>query len=130
MSNMVYMQLCVILDEPDEHSFNSQLECFIRKLYEKGEISFAHYFEEDWVPVREEWSKCHRVGAEINTNMFLESFHRFLNTGLSENNLQEKGDIPIPTSSGDLPFTAGLPCTGRKRYRFGNSGRFFPMTCL
>ena len=44
-------------------------------------IEFGKYFESEWMKIPEQWAKCHRHGLEINTNMYLEWFHKALKYG-------------------------------------------------
>ncbi len=43
-----------------------------------GTQDFAEYFDKFWVQHKESWGYCYRVGEGINTNMFVEAFHRVL----------------------------------------------------
>jgi hypothetical protein len=37
---------------------------------------FHDYFKQDWLPNKVNWAYCYRIGLGINTNMFVEAFHR------------------------------------------------------
>ena len=39
---------------------------------------FAEYFKSTYCSHIEQWAMCYRVGTPMNTNMFLEAFHRVL----------------------------------------------------
>ena len=39
-------------------------------------VSFKKYFEWEWAPRKEQWAYCFRVGLGINTNEFVEAFHK------------------------------------------------------
>lgn len=38
--------------------------------------TFGQYFEKEWIGRKEQWAYCHRIKFSINTNMFVEAFHR------------------------------------------------------
>lgn len=65
------------MEETEEAPFVAKLQQF---------MSFTHdsypavneYFKKEYVPKVDQWASCYRVGTVVNTNMFLESFHRLL----------------------------------------------------
>ena len=73
----IYHQLCVLLQERVESEFFvrlQQLMSFLNNQYEE----FYKYFDTQYVPKVKEWATCYRVETIVNTNMFVESFHRLL----------------------------------------------------
>ena len=44
----------------------------------KDQLAFLTYFQNEYVPHIEEWAYAYRHGAEIHTNMYVETFHRVL----------------------------------------------------
>ena len=44
----------------------------------KDQSAFLTYFQNEYVPHIEEWAYAYRHGAEINTNMYVETFHHVL----------------------------------------------------
>lgn len=59
--------------------FNIMLSRFIENLDEDPKTEdFGKYFKNEWFPIKEQWAKCYRIGSGINTNMFVESFHKTL----------------------------------------------------
>ena len=38
--------------------------------------SFGQYFDTYWISRKEKWAYCYRAGLGINTNMYVEAFHR------------------------------------------------------
>jgi len=44
-------------------------------LYTKT-ASFKKYFEQEWAPRKEQWAYCFKADLGINTNMFVEPFHK------------------------------------------------------
>ena len=65
-----------VLQQTNETLFDECLQGFLNRLslYTKT-ASFKTYFERDWVPCKQQWAYCFRVGLGINTNMFVEAFH-------------------------------------------------------
>lgn len=59
-----------------EAEFDEKLENFLSRLDGKNTESFKKYFVRTYVHTRRQWGYCFRVGDSINTNMFVESFHR------------------------------------------------------
>lgn len=39
---------------------------------------FAKYFVTHYAPNKEQWAACYRTDAFVNTNMYVEAFHRVL----------------------------------------------------
>jgi hypothetical protein len=73
----IYKMLRTILEQPDEKSFDEHLNIFTSKISEVDNAAeFLKYFNHDWVPRRRNWAYYHRAGLGINTNMFVEAFHR------------------------------------------------------
>ena len=73
----IYHQLRVLLMEGDESKFRFFLQQFISSL-DMNEKRFCKYFKEHYCNRFEQWASCFRSGTIVNTNMFLESFHRTL----------------------------------------------------
>ena len=75
----VYHNLRVLLEETDPHKF----EVMLHKTIENWETSpdtttFAGYFVKHYATRKEEWAACYRLDAPVNTNMYVEAFHRVL----------------------------------------------------
>ena len=60
----------------NEAEFDEKLENFLSRLDGKETKSFKKYFVRTYLHTRRQWGYCYRVGDCINTNMFVESFHR------------------------------------------------------
>ena len=73
----VYHKLCVLLQERDEGKFLVDLQKLMSYLNEEYEDFYA-YFNMQYVPRVKQWATCYRIGTLVNTNMFVESFHRVL----------------------------------------------------
>ncbi|CAH3020775.1 unnamed protein product [Porites evermanni] len=73
----VYKMFRTVLEQTSETLFEESLRGFIRRLSLPSKTaSFRKYFEQEWVSRKQEWAYCLRVGLGINTNMFVEAFHK------------------------------------------------------
>ena len=70
----IYYHLRVLLEEKDIARLRILLQQFLSFLY-KDQSAFLAYFQNEYVPHIEEWAYAYRHGAEINTNMYVETFH-------------------------------------------------------
>ena len=87
----IYHQLRVLLQERVESEFFvrlQQLMSFLNNQYEE----FYKYFDTQYVPKVKEWVTCYRVGTIVNTNMFVESFHRLLKVVYMNNKQNRRVD--------------------------------------
>ena len=75
--NDIYHQLRMLLMENEEATFRQLLQQFISFL-DASEKTFSKYFKEHYCHRLSEWVSYCRIGSVVNTNMFLESFHRTL----------------------------------------------------
>ena len=75
--NEIYHQLRMLLMENEEATFRQLLQQFISFL-DASEKAFSKYFKEHYCHRLSEWASYCRIGSVVNTNMFLESFHRTL----------------------------------------------------
>lgn len=77
MESQVYKMLRTILEQPDEKTFDDHSKIMIEKTSENEKTTeFLRYYTHDWLPKRRHWAYYHRAGLGINTNMFVEAFHR------------------------------------------------------
>ena len=68
--------LRVALEQTDKNKFQHYLDDLVLHLRaSQGTKKFADYFETFWVPCKEQWAYCYRIGDGINTNMYVEAFH-------------------------------------------------------
>lgn len=66
-----------VLEQTDETLFDDCLRGFLKRLsLSTKTASFKKYFEREWASRKEQWAYCFRVGLGINTNMFVEAFHK------------------------------------------------------
>ena len=73
----VYHHLRTLLTELQPDKFRSLLQKFVSFL-SNCHPQFCSYFQRNYTPRVEEWATCYRIGKFVNTNMYLESFHRVL----------------------------------------------------
>ena len=73
----IYHYLCVLLQEHKEPNFRTLLQALLTHLHNTHE-KFYNYFNSTYCSRLEEWAVCYRKGCTVNTNMFVESFHRVL----------------------------------------------------
>lgn len=72
----VYKMFRTVLEQTNETLFDECLQGFLNRVSLSAKTaSFKTYFERDWVPRKQQWAYCFRVGLGINTNMFVEAFH-------------------------------------------------------
>ena len=77
ISKAIYLFLRTVLEITDKEEFETVLQQFCEYLQNDADlVAFAEYFESEYVPKKEQWAYCYRRGDGINTNMFVESFHR------------------------------------------------------
>ena len=73
----VYHQLRVLMMEKNKAKFTTLLTKFL-SMNISNSPDFAEYFKSTYCSHIEQWAMCYRVGTPMNTNMFLEAFHRVL----------------------------------------------------
>ena len=73
------LNLWLLLEESDPKSFHAMLKNTITQLDDSpATCKFAEYFKAEYVKRPDQWAACYRKGCNINTNMYVESFHRLL----------------------------------------------------
>ena len=76
---LVYHNLRLLLEESDPKSFHAMQKNTITQLGDSpATCKFAEYFKAEYVKRPDQWAACYRKGSNINTNMYVESFHRLL----------------------------------------------------
>ena len=73
----LYHHLRVLLMESEEGTFRVLLQQFV-SLLDREENRFYVYFKDNYCNRLEQWASCFRVGTVVNTNMYVEFFHRLL----------------------------------------------------
>ena len=75
----VYHNLRVLLEEPNKSKFQQLLdETITQLLNSKATERFGKYFSSHYASTKEQWAACYRADASVNTNMYVEAFHRVL----------------------------------------------------
>ena len=75
----VYHNLRVLMEEPDKDGFEELLQETVEQLKATDETDeFEKYFTKFYLSRKEQWAACYRTGSGINTNMYVESFHRLI----------------------------------------------------
>lgn len=73
----VYKRVRIVLEESNKIVFEDRLKTLETHLSQANSTrSFSEYFKTYWVTYKERWGYCYRVGYGINTNMYVEAFHR------------------------------------------------------
>ena len=73
----MYHHLQLLQSQRDITEFQLLLQKFLTLLLTKSH-SFYEYFCTNYASRAQEWATCYRVGSPVNTNMFVEAFHRVL----------------------------------------------------
>ena len=94
----VYHNLRVLLEETDSNTFESLLKATMEQLQTNSVTqTFGAYFSQYYVQNMAEWAKWYRRNAAINTNMYVESFHRVLKHAYLKRKVNKRVDKCIHT---------------------------------
>lgn len=75
----VYHNLRLLLEETDQKQFEVLLKHTLKEFKKSSTtVNFGKYFETHYASKKEQWAACYRRDAFINTNMYVEAFHRVL----------------------------------------------------
>ena len=75
----VYHNLRVLLEETDCHKFELLLDQTIEEFTKSSTTAnFGKYFQTHYANTKEQWATCYRKDAFVNTNMYVEAFHKVL----------------------------------------------------
>ncbi len=67
------------MDETDETKFEDMLQKAIEQMLNSDNSrEFGEYFETYYSKRKAQWASCYRKSSGINTNMYVESFHKVL----------------------------------------------------
>ena len=73
----VYKMLRMVLEQTNTNLFQDCVNALLLDLSsDVKKKDFHDYFKEQWLSNKEHWAFCYRLGLGINTNMFVEAFHR------------------------------------------------------
>lgn len=90
----VYKMLRTVLEETSETTFSDLLAKVLNQLQSCDQTAAFHqYFVSEWVPKVQEWAFCHRLALGINTNMYVEAFHRTLEHNYLKGKFNKRVDI-------------------------------------
>ena len=79
LSQTIYHNLRVLLEETNEEKFEHLLKDTQTQLAKSPAASkFSDYFIKYYIPRKCQWAVCYRKGSRLNTNMYVEAFHRVL----------------------------------------------------
>ena len=79
LAQTIYHNLRVLLEETDEDKFEHLLKETQKQLAKSPTTSeFSDYFTKYYIPRKCQWAACYRKGSQLNTNMYVEAFHRLL----------------------------------------------------
>jgi hypothetical protein len=73
----LYLHLRVLLGELEISAFYVLLQKFMSLLV-STQADFSDYFQRTYIPRITQWASCYRKCLHINTNMYVEAFHRVL----------------------------------------------------
>ena len=90
----LYMYLRTLLLEVDVGRFRAMLQQFM-SMIATSEPDFCNYFQRTYSTRADQWATCHRIGMFVNTNMYLESFHRLLKFVYLEGKVNKRLDYLI-----------------------------------
>jgi hypothetical protein len=77
--NAKSITLRTLLIETSPETFEVMLNAFVQQIQYSNETQeFADYFRKYYLERKHQWAFCYRKNAGINTNMYLEGFHRVL----------------------------------------------------
>ncbi len=90
--------LRVLLEEVDIQKFEILLEQTLKNLKKSSSTSdFAYYFDTYYVKRKEQWATCYRKESFINTNMYVEAFHKVLKYVYLKGKVNKRLDVCIWT---------------------------------
>lgn len=90
----VYKMLRTVLEETSETTFSDLLAKVLNQLQSCDQTAAFHqYFVSEWVPKVQEWAFCHRLTLGINTNMYVEAFHRTFKHNYLKGKFNKRVDI-------------------------------------
>ena len=95
----VYCYLCAMLQAKSENDFLKYKDAFVSK-FQPINPGFLKYLADRYFSRPEKWSLCFRKGTEyanVNTNMFVESFHNLLKTIYFSGKRNRRIDVLLDT---------------------------------
>ena len=92
----IYHNLRVLLMATDDREFRISPQQFMSAV-DTSEKRFSKYFTVHYCNRVEQWASCFRVKTIINTNMFLEAFHRTLKVVYMQQKQNRRVDFLLHT---------------------------------
>ena len=118
----VYKMLRIVLQQTQEAMFKDCLDGLLQRLKTGSKCAeFYAYFSKEWVHRKEQWAYCYRCGLQINTNMFVEAFHRVFKRLYLKGKVNKRVDnclVNLMKYSRDMGFDRLIKMTkGKLTYR-------------
>ena len=92
----IYHQLRVLLTETEVSHFRVLLQGFLTYI-EKHHYDLFIYFSTHYCKRVEQWASCYRQHTAVNTNMFVEAFHRVLKMVYLHHKRNRRVDVLLVT---------------------------------
>jgi hypothetical protein len=90
----VYKMLRMVLEQTNTSLFQDCVDALLLDLSsDKKKKDFRDYFKQEWLPNKEHWAFCYRLGLGINTNMFVEAFHRVFKRNYLGGKVNKRVDV-------------------------------------
>lgn len=93
----IYHHLRTLLECNNIPDFQVLMQNFVSWLIDQGYTDFCNYFQTYYCKRVIEWAFCYRGGSPLNTNMFVESFHRLLKVVYLQNKQNRRVDRLLNT---------------------------------
>ena len=89
----MYRLFRTVLEQTNESLFDECRRALLHRLSLSYKTAAFHkYCGRDWVHRKHQWAYCFRSGLGINTNMFVEAFHRVLKYGYLKGKVNKRLD--------------------------------------
>ena len=90
----VYKMLRMVLEQTNTSLFQDCVDALLLDLSsDKKKKDFHDYFKQEWLANKEHWAFCYRLGLGINTNMFVEAFHRVFKRNYLGGKVNKRVDV-------------------------------------
>lgn len=94
----VYHTLRILLDETEQKTFEVLLQNALFQWKNDEQLKEFHtYFISNYELRKREWASCYRKNAMVNTNMYVEAFHRVLKHVYMKGTVNKRVDTCITT---------------------------------
>lgn len=118
----LYKLLRIVLQQTEETVFENCLQALMQRLKSGSKCQQFHdYFTKEWVPKKSQWAYCYRRGLQINTNMYVEAFHRVFKRIYLKGKINKRVDtclVNLQKYARDMGFDRLIKITkGKMTYR-------------